>query len=174
MAQTIKQSLESLITEIKNNPEKSKTQFAAKSKLKEGVQVQSSTRHFTFNADEDASVGGKDSAANPLEYLAGSLAACQVITYKALASLKNIHLKDVQVKTKAHTDLNGFLGIDKSIRPGYLKVEFETTIESDEDPKKLQALAKQVEKLCPLLDIFSNPTKVEGEFKFKNKKEKAA
>jgi len=40
------------------------------------------------------------------------------------------------------------------------KITFETIIESGESNEKLNDLVKQVEALCPVLDILSNPVPV--------------
>lgn len=162
MSQELKQSIEGLIQAIQQNPEVAKAVFETSTILKDGVSVETSIRQFTLHADEGPSTGGQDSAPNPLEYLAASLGACQAITYRALATLKGIKLNGLEVRVKGFTDLNGFLAIDTKIRPGYLKVEFETIIDSDEKPARLKALAEAVETLCPVLDIFSKATPVKG------------
>lgn len=162
MSEIVKQSLEKLVKEVEKHPRKAKVSFESTSKLKDRVSVKSSVRQFTFHADEAEITGGEDSAPNPLEYLLASLGACQAITYKALASSKGILLESVEVKVKGYTDLKGFLGLDKVTRPGYLKVEVDTIIESEEDPEILEELYKQVEAVCPVLDIFSNANDVKG------------
>ncbi len=170
----LKQSIEGLIEAIKQNPETGKATFETTTVLKEGVRVETQIRDFILRADEPEVTGGADSAPNPLEYLAASLGACQAITYRAVATLKGISLNGLEVKVKAYTDLNGFLAIDNRIRPGFLKVEFETVIDSDEKPAKLKALAEAVEALCPVLDIFANKTPVKGKLIIEKAKELVA
>lgn len=174
MSSLLKQSFEKLIKGVEENPNNGRVNFEATSVLKDRVSVTSTVRQFSFNADEAEVTGGEDSAPNPLEYLVASLGACQAITYKALASLKDIQLDHVEIKVKGYTDLNGFLGLDHNIRPGYLKVEVETTIESEEDPEILKELSRQVESLCPVLDIFSNANNVQGNLTVRNKTELVA
>lgn len=174
MSTLLKQSFEKLIKGVEDNPNNGRVSFETTSVLRDRVSVTSTARQFTFNADEAEVTGGEDSAPNPLEYLVASLGACQAITYKALASLKDIQLDNVEVKVKGYTDLNGFLGLDSKTRPGYLKVEVETIIESEEDPELLKELSNQVEKLCPVLDIFSRSNKVNGSLTVRNKAELVA
>ncbi|ERJ58030.1 OsmC family protein [Sphingobacterium paucimobilis] len=162
MSEFVKQSLGSLIQELKNDPEKAKVSFEATSVLEEGVRVNSSVRQFEFKFDEPDLLGGKDDAPNPVEYVLASLGACQAIVYRALASLKGIQLDSVTVKTRGDLDLQGFLGLDNTIRPGYERIVFETIIVSNESSDKLERLAEQVDAICPVLDIVSKPVKVEG------------
>lgn len=167
MSQSVKQSFESLIQAVKSDASNAQASFEVTSTLEEGVRVKNTVRGFEFGIDEPAVLGGTNSAANPVEQVLASLGACQAITYKALASLKGIRLDNVTVKTKGHLDLRGFLGLDESIRPGYEKITFETIIESGESNEKLNDLVKQVEALCPVLDILSNPVPVTGRVSIK-------
>lgn len=171
MSEFVKQSLGTLIQELKKDADKAQVSFEATSVLEEGVSVRSTVRQFEFKFDEPELLGGKDGAPNPVEYVLASLGSCQAIVYRALASLKGIQLESVTVKTKGDLNLQGFLGLDSNVRPGYEKIEFETIIVSDESPEKLERLAQQVDAICPVLDIISKPLKVEGKLTIKNKLE---
>lgn len=162
MSEIVKSALEGTIKSLKNEPQQSKTIFEAKAVLGENVSVTAGVRQFEFKFDEPQILGGADQAANPVEYVLASLGACQAIVYRALASLKGIKLDNVTIHTKGHLDLNGFLGLDRDARPGFSKIEFETTIVSDESIETIERLAAQVESLCPVLDIIANPVEVKG------------
>lgn len=169
MSKILKESLDLLINGIKEDTNQAKATFETVSTLNDVVSVNNVTRSHHFRIDEPEVLGGHDSGANPVEHILAALGACQAITYKAVATLKGIQLKGVTVKTKGNLDLQGFLGLDKNVRPGYENIEFETIIESDEDPEKLYRLSKQVEQLCPVLDILSHPVPVQGKVTIKNK-----
>lgn len=162
MSEIVKNALGKTIQGLKENPESAKAVFEAHAVLGENVKVHAGARTFTFSVDEPPALGGDDSAPNPVEYVLASLGACQAIVYRALASLKGIDLQSVTVNTKGHLDLNGFLGLDSTARPGFSKVEFETTIISNESEETIKRLASQVESLCPVLDIIANPVEVHG------------
>lgn len=162
MSEIVKNALGKTIQGLKENPESAKTVFETQAVLGENVKVHAGARTFTFSVDEPPALGGDDSAPNPVEYVLASLGACQAIVYRALASLKGINLESVTINTKGHLNLNGFLGLDSAVRPGLSKVEFETTIVSNESVETIERLASQVESLCPVLDIISNPVEVEG------------
>lgn len=162
MSTIVKSALEQTIQGLKNDPTQSNAVFEAKAVLGENVSVTVGVRQFEFKFDEPQALGGADQDPNPVEYVLASLGACQAIVYRALASLKGIKLDNVIVNTKGHLDLNGFLGLDKDARPGFSKVEFETTIVSGESTETIEKLAAQVETLCPVLDIIANPVEVSG------------
>lgn len=171
MSEFVKQSLGHLIQELKQDADKARVSFEATSVLEEGVRVNSTVRQFEFKFDEPELLGGQDDAPNPVEYVLAALGSCQAIVYRALASLKGIELESVTVKTKGDLNLQGFLGLDSNVRPGYEKISFETIIVSDESPEKLERLAKQVDALCPVFDIISNPVPVEGKLTIQRKEE---
>ena len=168
MSKTIKHALESLIQEIKQDSNKAEANFEATTILKDKVKVAGSSRQFTYHFDEPQAIGGDDSAPNPVEYVLATLGECQTITYKAIATLKGIELDQVKIKTKGNIDFHGFLGLDSNVRPGFQDIEFETTLTSNEDFDKLLRLSKQVESLCPVLDIISNPVEVTNAIKIRN------
>jgi len=171
MSVIVKEALEGLIREVKNDPTKAQAVFETTSVLGEHVSVTSSSRQFDYQFDEPEIFGGQDGAPNPVEYVLGALGACQAIMYRALSSLKGIHLDKVTVKTKGYLDAQGFTGLNQNVRPGYQKIEYETIIESGEHKEKLERLAEQVDLLCPVLDIISNPVEVKGSVTIQHKPE---
>ncbi|GGW49660.1 OsmC family protein [Arenibacter certesii] len=168
MSEIVKQSFEDLIQDINKNPEKATANFEATALLKEKLTVKGNTRQFNFEFDEPEILGGEDAAPNPVEYVLATLGECQAITYKALASLKGIQLDKVTITTKGDLDLQGFLGLNSTVRPGFQNVAFETHIETNADPDTILRLSKQVESLCPVLDIISNPVEVKSTLTIKN------
>lgn len=168
MSQIIKHSLEALIHDLKKDPSKSAANFEATTRLAENFKVNGASRQFKFDFDEPEAIGGDDSAPNPVEYVLATLGECQAITYKIIASLKGIEIDTLTIKTKGNLDFQGFLGIDNNVRPGFLNVEYETTIGSDESFDKLVRLSQQVESLCPVLDVISNPVEVQSKVLLRN------
>lgn len=170
MSSTVKKSLDQLIHNVRKDANKAEANFEATARLKDNLNVKCSSRQFDFEFDEPELLGGQDSAPNPVEYALAALGACQAITYKALATLKDVEVDQISVETTGDLDLKGFLGIDQKVRPGCEQVGFKTTVHSKEDPKKLERIAQQVENLCPALDVISNPVKVNGTLTITNKK----
>lgn len=162
MSTAVKTALENTILNLKKEPEQAKALFEAHAVLGDNLKVKVGTREFKLEFDEPPVLGGENTAPNPVEYVLASLGACQAIMYRALSVLKGIALESVDVNVKGHLDLNGFLGLDKEARPGFHLVEYEATVVSGEPREKVERLAAQVEALCPVLDIISNPVKTTG------------
>ncbi|MBX3007868.1 MAG: OsmC family protein [Melioribacteraceae bacterium] len=169
----LKNKLGSAVEAIQSGSKNSVATFSADTHLVKGVLTNARIRNFSFNIDEPHELGGSDSAPNPVEYVLASLGACQEILYSAYASFLGIELENVQVKVKGTLDLKGLFGLDKTIRPGFQKVEYETIITSSTDENKLFELAAIVENHCPVLDIIANKTEVSGQLKIVNKQKAA-
>ena len=57
-------------------------------------------------------------------------------------------------------DVRGFYGVDESVRPGFGDVRVEVRVEGPESEEAYQALHAEVDRHCPVLDIFQNPVAV--------------
>lgn len=169
MSELVKQTFEGLIEESRKDASKTQGTFKVTSELEEHVRVKNTARGFEFIADEPEALAGTNIGPNPIEYLLGSLGACQVITYQAVAALKGIQLNGVKVKTKGNIDWRGFLGVGEDVRPGYHRIEVEAIIDSDESPETIQELITEVEARCPILDNLVNTVQVENKTTLVNK-----
>ena len=114
-----------------------------------------------LDIDEPPALGGTDQGPNPVEVILAALGSCQEITYRAYATALDIPLAGVSVKLEGDLDLCGFLAVDDSVRPGYLAVRANITLESSASEEQISNLVAAVNAHCPVLDILQNPTPVE-------------
>ncbi|MGB3387331.1 MAG: OsmC family protein [Pseudaminobacter sp.] len=135
--------------------------FSAQSRLGDGVNSQVAVRQFSVGVDEPPSLGGGDTAPNPVEYILAALGSCQEITYRLYADALGIPVNNVSVKLDGHIDLRGFFDVDKSVRPGYRNIVAEVAIDSPASEEQLLRLKQIVDSHCPVLDILQNQTPVE-------------
>ena len=146
---------------FREQPEAAAATFSVESRLNSGFNTTVKTRQFSFDADEPEELGGTDQAPNPVEYLLAALSTCQEITYRLYADAMRIPVDGISVKLEGDLDLRGFLGVDDSVRPGYLSITGTVTLESSASEKDLARLKKAVDDHCPVLDGLRNPTPVE-------------
>ena len=146
---------------FREQPEAAAATFSVESRLNSGFNTTVKTRQFSFDADEPEELGGTDQAPNPVEYLLAALSTCQEITYRLYADAMRIPVDGISVKLEGDLDLRGFLAVDDSVRPGYLKITGTVTLESSASEKDLARLKKAVDDHCPVLDGLRNPTPVE-------------
>ncbi|WP_321948041.1 OsmC family protein [Paraburkholderia sp. J10-1] len=116
---------------------------------------------FTLQSDEPMSLLGTDSAVSPAEYIMKGLAGCYAVTLAALASQEGIALKNIAVELEFDVDLSGFLGIDKSVRPGAKQIRVDVALDSPGTPKAdLERLVVRLQEHSPIRDTLANPVDV--------------
>ncbi|AHI01803.1 OsmC family protein [Kutzneria albida] len=122
------------------------------------TEVAVTARDHKFTVDEPAALGGEDLAANPVEYALAALGSCQVITYQFWAAKLGIQLDSVSVRVDGDLDLHGFFGFDEQTRAGFTEVRVHVDLGGPEEPARYQELREAVDRHCPVLDLFRNPT----------------
>uniref|UniRef100_A0A7C3MRQ4 OsmC family peroxiredoxin n=1 Tax=Dictyoglomus thermophilum TaxID=14 RepID=A0A7C3MRQ4_DICTH len=134
-----------------------KVTFKAEGKWLGNLKVEAKIRDkFIINMDEPPSLGGEDTAPNPVEVVLAALIGCLGIVIQVVAKEKNIPLQNVEIYTEGDLDPRGFMG-DPNIRAGYDEVRVRVKIETPVDKAKIEELMKEVERRCPVSDIIKNP-----------------
>ena len=118
------------------------------------------SRQHAYVVDEPASLGGDDSAANPVEQALGALISCQVVTYRFWAARLGIRLDDVRITAVGDLDVRGFFGLDDAVRAGFGEVRLDVELVGPEAAERYEELHAAVDEHCPVLDLFTNPTPV--------------
>jgi uncharacterized OsmC-like protein len=134
--------------------------FRAASRQTAGLRSEIHIRSFTVSADEPPSLGGADTAPNPVELALAALAACQEITYRLYADYLGIPLDRVAVTLEGNLDLRGFFGVDSAVRPGFTAIRGTVTLDSPASAADIARLQAHVDAHCPVLDLLSNPTPI--------------
>jgi uncharacterized OsmC-like protein len=117
------------------------------------------TRGFRIESDEPPDVGGRNLAPQPTEFMLMSLGFCQMSMIVWYAACMRIELEDVEISVTGYRDDRGLLGT-ADIRPGYIRIEMETKLTSEEPLERLAKLVALSENRCPVFDNLSNPTPI--------------
>ncbi len=146
----------------RDDPSSAQVTFGSVSELKSGLRSTASIRDkFEVKADEPNSLGGSDTAPNPVEILLASLGTCQEITYKAYGQALGIPINSVSVDVTGDIDLRGFFAVRDDVRPGFSAIKGTVTIDSPAPEDALRQLKGAVDAHCPVLDMLQNETPVE-------------
>lgn len=113
-----------------------------------------------FLVDEPAALAGDDVAASPVEVALGALISCQIVVYRLYAQNLGIRFDEIDVSAEADLDAHGLFGLDDSVRPGFSAVRLAVTLTGPESQERYEELRATVDRHCPVLDIFANPTPV--------------
>jgi uncharacterized OsmC-like protein len=168
------EGLFSVIDEVKKDPAKGMLKFHVNTEWKGGTKSEASAkpiilggkniqRPFTILADEPPQLLGEDTAPNPQELLFAAMNACMLVGYVVGASVKGITLENLEIETEGELDLRGFLGIDKSVKPGYDTIKYQVRIKGDGTPQQFQEIHETVIRTSPNRFNMANPIKLESE-----------
>ncbi len=126
-----------------------------------GQEDSSRKKPFVYDNSEPPILLGANEGANPVEYILHGLAGCMTTTLVLHAAANGIPLERVSSRLEGDLDVQGFLGLDDSVRNGYqdIRVSFQIEGSLTEDEKaKLESFVKK----SPVFDIVTNkvPVKV--------------
>ena len=168
------EAISETISAIQGNPEIAKFQFRVKNKwitagynqatIKDfygGCQEDTSReKEWVFNNGEPPILLGNNEVANPVEYLLSALSGCMTTTMAVHAAARGIEIESIESKFEGDLDVQGFLGLDESVRQGYQKIRVSFDIKGDLTDEQKQELISFT-KNSPVYDVVTNGTKVE-------------
>lgn len=136
--------------------------FRASGEWTGGLRIDTKVRDFSLSFDEPPSLGGRDSAPNPVEGLLAALVGCLGIVTVVVAREKNLPVEKISIEAEGDLDPRGFMGQYNLVRPGFLAVRFVVRVSGKLSPDDLALLLDEVKKRCPVSDVLSNGIQVEG------------
>ena len=145
---------------VEKDPRNAAVVFRAEATGHDAVASTVTLGQYSVEVDEPPTLGGENTAPNPVEYYLASLLSCHVVTYRVWADQLGIALDDVTAHAEGDLDVRGFFGFDDAVRPGFQEVRVVVTLTGPEDRARYEELHEKVENHCPVLDLTRNPTPV--------------
>lgn len=163
------ETLQKTIDALKQDAELGKCQFRATNVWLKGTKnvgrVQSfyaakqemqHEKPFEAHADEPAMLAGEDSAANPVEQLLMSLAACVTTSMVGHAASRGIEIEELESELEGDIDLNGYFGLSSDVPKGFQQIRVRFRVRSNAEAEELRRLAE----FSPVLNTLLNGTRV--------------
>ena len=119
------------------------------------------SRQFQITIDEPPALGGKDEAANPVEYTLASLAGCLNVVAHLIAKELEIEIQSLKINVEGDLDPAKLLSGDATRRAGFTDIRVKLDVESNAEPELLRQWLQVVRDRCPVTDNLANPTNVE-------------
>jgi uncharacterized OsmC-like protein len=161
------------VAAVKANPGLGKFQFRSRSKWINRAHCQSTfdslygsgkeykrAKPMFLEGDEPAALLGSDLAPNAGEAALHALSSCLSVTYAYNAAAMGIDIENLSFEMETDTDLNGFLELEPSIRPGLSQIRVKVNLACNGTPEQVKELHDKVNRTSPLLDTFRNPVEV--------------
>ncbi len=160
---------------IQEKPEKAKYRFNAetiwidgavsRTEIKRWKQAGTEGKTEAYTAheiwiDEPSGLLGTDTSPNPVETILAGLSGCLAIGISYNAAARGLELQELKIALEGRLDLQGFLGLDREVRPGYDHIQLRISIKSPADQEKIADLVEYVKATSPVLDIIARPVPV--------------
>lgn len=160
---------------VRKQPELGTVTFKVKGTASGGLAIASQTGPLIQNGQADASRDGKfslvsdepvallgtDTGVSPAEYALQALAGCYTVTLASMAAAKGIDLSGLELDLGFDINLNGFLGLDDSVRKGAQAINVDVKMTSDSATRaQLEELVRELPNNSPIHDTLANPVKI--------------
>ena len=134
-------------------------QFNATAHLQAGTLVKVQARGFEFTLDEPESLGGTDTAMNPVEALLGALGACQAIVARSYAPMFNVELDEFWVELEGDLDTDGFMN-KADVRCGFSDIRYTYHLKSSSPEHSINEFIHFIGTKCPVGDSLAQGVKL--------------
>jgi uncharacterized OsmC-like protein len=115
---------------------------------------------FTFDADHPEVFASEDRGATPVEIVLAGLASCLTAGIASIGQLRDIQLRSVTATIEGGMDIQGILGMDSDVRPGFDGITVKYDIDAAATPDEIKAIVAQSQKRSAVYDLITNPTNV--------------
>lgn len=121
----------------------------------DGLLVSVGTRSHRWIIDEPTHKGGTDLGPTPLESLLGALVGCETVVLKLVADAIGFDYSGIEIDCEGTADMRGARGV-KGVRPYFSTVKMTIRLTTDEEPKRVELLRRNVEQRCPVMNLFES------------------
>lgn len=139
-----------LVAAIQEDPAKAETTWKSTVDWKGGFHSEARSRDLDpVPSDEPSTLGGDDTAANPVEQVLGAFGNCLAVGYAANATAAGIELKGLRIELEGDLDLHAFLGL-REAHAGFDSINATVSIESDAPAEQIEELHRNVVSTSPV------------------------
>ncbi len=138
--------------------------FSINGKRVGATKYQGLARSFELVVDEPETLGGEDSAANPVEYLLAGYAGCLNVVFGIVAKELKVEIKSLDINIDGDINPEKFLGISDNERTGFKSINVNIELRTNADKATEALLIEKVKNRCPVNDNLANPTPIQYTF----------
>lgn len=144
------QTVGALVEQIRVNPAAARTEWRSHVRWAGAFRSESRSRdQRPVPSDEPVTLGGSDTAPNPVEQLLGALGNCLAVGYAANASVAGIRIDSLDIELQDNINLHTFLGL-RDGNAGFDSIAVNVRLVSDAAPDALQRLHARVVSTSPV------------------------
>jgi uncharacterized OsmC-like protein len=125
-----------------------------------GREDDSRTTSFEFTNGEPPVLLGDNEGANPVEFLLHALAGCVTTTFVLHAMARGITIEELSTELEGDLDVQGLLGLDETVSPGYERIRIRMTVKADCSDAQLDDLLAYTQQHSPVCNTVCRPVPV--------------
>ncbi|MEN8195346.1 MAG: OsmC family protein [Pseudomonadota bacterium] len=125
-----------------------------------GREDDSRTEDFVFTNGEPPVLLGNNEGGNPVEFLLHALAGCVTTTFVLHAMARGITIRELSTQLEGDLDLQGLLGLDDTVSPGYEEIRIKLDVKADCSDEELEDLLAYTEQHSPVCNTVCRPVPV--------------
>lgn len=125
-----------------------------------GAEDSSRTKPFEFTNGEPPVLLGDNEGANPVEFLLHALAGCVTTTFVLHAMARGIAIRELSTELEGNIDLQGLLGLDDQVSPGYEQIRIRMHVRADCSDEALDDLLGYTQQHSPVCNTVCRPVPV--------------
>lgn len=114
-----------------------------------GMRTDAIAGKHKISVDEPKSMGGKDSAADPMSTMLTALVACENVMAQIISKEMNIVIEDISFKVDGLLDPSGLMG-NLEVKPYFEKVNVEAYVKTSATQEQVEELSHKVDQRCPV------------------------
>lgn len=111
---------------------------------------------YAIEGDHPQVLCGADNGVTPVEMLLAALSACLTAGIGNIAAMRQVKLHSVETSIEGDIDLNGILGLDKSVRNGFSGIRATFHIKGEAPDDVLEAIVHQSVARSAVFDVLTN------------------
>ena len=115
---------------------------------------------FEFTNGEPPVLLRNNEDANPVEFLLHALAGGVTTTFVLHATARGIAIRELSTELEGEIDLQGLLGLDESVSPGYEQIRIKLQVEADCSEEELDDLLAYTQRHSPVCNTVCRPVPV--------------
>lgn len=114
-----------------------------------GMRTDSVAGKHKIAIDEPVSMGGKDSAIDPLSAFLASLIGCENVMAQIIAKEMDFDLQGITFEAEGELDVSGLMG-NLEVKPYFQNVVIKAVVETSESQERINELCAAVDLRCPV------------------------
>ena len=166
-----------IISEFKADPRTAKFEFRSSTDWQSGAVVNSTftghkrngvdnarTKPHQLAGDEPVALLGSGKHVGPSGHLLHAMCHCLMVTTAYHGAARGVKIDSLRVEAEGSLDLQGFLGLNDKVKPGFKHIHLKAYINSPNSPEEVLALFKYAQGRSPICSTVRQNVTISWEF----------